>query len=130
VLKIMGASQLEIHCPACGKITLLRREPVYEGFQKTGEKLFCSECGAGFASEEETPFVADDKTAIFTDADRSQDVEIFKESEKRRYCHYCANYVVNPFMQWCSFHKKEVEATDTCDRFVQAKGDEPEGSPA
>ena len=96
---------------------MLRREPVYDGFQKTGEQLFCSACGAEFSSEDDVPFVSISKPAIFTDADRSQDVEVFGESEKHCYCHYCANYVVNPFMQWCSLHKKEIEATDTCDRF-------------
>jgi predicted RNA-binding Zn-ribbon protein involved in translation (DUF1610 family) len=118
----MAASQLEIDCPSCGKVALLRREPVYEGFKKTGEQLFCTECGMEFKSEDDVPFVSDDSPVIFSDADRSADLALFDESEKHCYCRYCANYVLNPFMQWCSEHKKEVEATDTCDRF-KAKED-------
>jgi hypothetical protein len=109
---------VEIICPHCGADAFLKREPVYEGFKKTGESLSCSACGGAFASEEEVPF----KTAaagpgIFTEADRSAAVKVFDEKERLRFCRYCVNYVVNPFMQFCSHHKKEVQATDSCPRF-------------
>jgi len=106
----------------CGAEAFLKREPVYEGFSKTGEVLSCSACGGVFASEEEVPFkAAIAASTIFTDADRSKKVKVFNEGENRNICRYCANYVVNPFMQFCSLHKKEVQATDSCSRFETPK---------
>ena len=32
-------------------------------------------------------------------------------------CRYCAEYVVNPFLQRCGLHRCEVQATDTCPHF-------------
>ena len=112
---------VEIVCTHCGAETFLKREPVYEGLKKTGEELICSACGFVFASETEVPF----KTAIaapkiFTDADRSKVVKVFDEGENKRICRYCANYVVNPFMQFCSLHRKEVQSTDSCPQFLPA----------
>lgn len=107
------------------------REPVYEGFTRVGESLKCAGCGHEFASEEEVPFKHRRKVKVFTDADRSQDVEVFEEGEAERLCRYCENYVVNPFMQWCGHHRKEVEATDTCGDFVRKpepeEGEDEEG---
>lgn len=112
---------VEIICTYCGAEAFLKREPVYEGFKKTGEELICSACGGVFASEEEVPFKASVAAPkIFTEADRSKKVKVFNEGENRQICRYCANYVVNPFMQFCSHHKKEVQATDSCSRFTPA----------
>ncbi len=115
-------SAVEIICKSCGADTLLNREAVYDGFAKSGEKLICSSCGFEYASEAEVPFKS--KIAaprIFTDADRSAKVEVFDEGENKRICRYCASYTVNPFTQFCSTHKKEVQATDTCGRFEEAE---------
>lgn len=99
----------------------LKREPVYDGFNKTGEVLSCSACGAVFPSEENVPFKARNKTPeIFTDADRPETPDIFIEGENRVICRYCASYVINPFMQFCAHHKKEIQATDTCSDFSLA----------
>ena len=115
-------SAVEIICRNCGADTLLNREAVYDGFAKSGEKRTCSSCGFEYASEEEVPFKSKIATPeIFTDADRSTKVEIFEEGENQRLCHRCANYIVNPFTQFCAVHKKEVQATDTCDRFETPK---------
>ena len=113
---------VEIMCRNCGADTLLNREAVYDGFTKSGEKLTCSSCGFEYAVEDDVPFKA--KTAapkIFTDADRSAKVEVFDEAENKCLCHYCANYIVNPFTQFCAIHKKEVQATDTCEQFEELK---------
>jgi DNA-directed RNA polymerase subunit RPC12/RpoP len=110
---------LEIDCPACGRETLLMRRPKYEGFKKTGELLSCASCGHQFAGEEEVPFKGKKVVKVFTDADRSKDVKVFESGEADRLCLNCANYVVNPFVQWCAHHRKEVEATDTCSAFVR-----------
>jgi len=112
---------IEIICPHCGAEAFLSREPVYEGFKKVGEELSCSACGGRFATEQDVPFkslVVAPK--IFTEADRSPAVKVFNEGENRKICRYCANYVVNPFVQFCSQHKKEVQATDSCSRFSPA----------
>lgn len=112
---------VEIHCTHCGAETFLKREPVYEGFKKTGEELSCSACGHLFASEADVPFKARAAApALFTDADRSKPVKLFGEAENKSICRYCANYVINPFMQFCSLHRKEVQATDSCRRFSSA----------
>ncbi|MDF7809048.1 hypothetical protein P4E94_16500 [Pontiellaceae bacterium B12219] len=113
---------VEIICRNCGADTLLQRDALYDGFTKTGEKLSCSSCGFEYASENEVPFKT--KTAepvIFTEADRSEAADVFDESENKNLCRYCANYIVNPFTQFCSKHKKEVQATDTCPQFEQAE---------
>lgn len=108
---------VEIICTACGADTLLMRKPRYDGFKKVGEILSCTSCGHEFASEEEVPFKGKPIVTVFTEEDRSREVKVFQEDEKGRLCRYCDNYVVNPFMQWCSLHRKEVEATDTCSQF-------------
>ena len=113
-------SAVEIICRNCGADALLNREAVYDGFTKSGERLSCSTCGFEYSSEDNVPFK--EKTAdpeIFTDADRSKKVEVFTEAENKRLCRYCAHYIVNPFTQFCATHKKEVQATDTCDNFLE-----------
>jgi predicted RNA-binding Zn-ribbon protein involved in translation (DUF1610 family) len=122
----MSGHGIEINCPACGVETLLRREPVYDGFRKSGEKLLCASCGHAFAGDDDVPYVGRQQTAIFSDADRLRPVEVFDADERRRNCRYCRDYVVNPFTQWCSRHHREVEATDVCPEFTrrpEADGD-------
>ncbi len=112
---------VEIICSNCGADTLLKREAVYDGFTKSGERLTCTACGFEYASEADIPFKAREAAPeIFTDADRSAKVEVFDDGENERLCRYCANYIVNPFTQFCSVHKKEVQATDSCEQFENA----------
>lgn len=114
-------TQVEIICTCCGAEAFLHREPLYEGLKKAGEELSCSACGFVFKSEAAVPFKEiSSAPEIFTEADRSKKVEVFNEGENKLICRYCANYVVNPFMQFCSHHKKEVQATDSCPRFLSA----------
>jgi hypothetical protein len=121
---------VEIICRKCGADTLLNREAIYDGFTKTGEKLICSSCGFEYASESDVPYKAQESApVIFTEADRSVKVEVFDEAENKRLCHYCANYIVNPFTQFCAIHKKEVQATDTCERFEEASESSETDSP-
>ena len=117
---VRAMSAVEIICRNCGADTLLHREAVYDGFAKSGKKLTCSTCGFEYASEEDVPFKSKKaEPVIFTEADRSAKVEVFDEGENRSICRYCANYIVNPFTQFCAIQKKEVQATDTCDRFAE-----------
>jgi transposase-like protein len=108
---------VDIVCTACGADTFIMRKPRYEGFNRVGDSFTCAACGHEYANEEEVPFKEKQTVRVFTDADRPSQVKVFKEGEAERICRHCANYVVNPFMQWCSVHKKEVEATDSCPRF-------------
>ena len=121
---------VEIICRNCGADTLLRRDAVYDGFTKTGERLICSGCGFEYASEEDVPFKAQqDAPKVFTDADRSAKIEVFDEGENQQLCRYCANYIVNPFTQFSALHKKEVQSTDTCDQFEEASKPDDANSP-
>jgi len=111
----------EIHCEHCQAETLVRREPVYDGFKKIGERFVCTACGHGYAAEADVPFKQARKSAVFTDADRPDRVRIFRDEERGRTCRVCRHYVVNPFAQRCGLHHREVEATDTCDNFEAKK---------
>ena len=123
-------SAVELICRNCGQETLLKREAVYDGFTKTGERLICAGCGYEYASEAEVPFKESAaKPAVFTDADRSADVKVFDAGENRELCRYCANYIINPFTQFCTIHQKEVQATDTCEHFEKRADDGPATQP-
>ena len=113
----MPGPSIEILCPACAAEALLRREPKYDGFKKTGERLFCAACGHEFASEQDVPFKQKKKPSVFADADRPRKVNIFRSDEKDRNCRHCKHYVVNPFIQRCALHHREVQATDLCADF-------------
>lgn len=118
-------SAVEIICSKCGQEALIQREAIYDGFTKTGERLSCSHCGHEYTSEAEVPYKTKrSEPRIFTDADRSKKVEVFNANENERLCRYCANYLINPFTQFCSLHRKEVQATDTCPDFCKKNGED------
>jgi hypothetical protein len=113
-----NARPREIHCSACGEVTLVRAEPVYEGFKKTGEVFVCIACGKRYPSEAETPFVAHEKKpAVFTEADRPKSLSLFADHERQHCCAYCKQMVMNPFGQRCGLTNRFVEATDVCEQF-------------
>ena len=120
---------VDIICVSCGADTLVIRKPKYDGFTRVGDSFHCAACGFEYADEESVPFKGKPVVQVFTEADRSKEIKVFREDEKGRLCRYCENYVINPFMQWCSLHKKEVEATDTCSRF-ETKKEPPKKPPA
>ena len=123
----MNEKLIEIVCSACGADTFVRREPVYDGFTKTGEKFFCASCGHEFAGEHEIPYKEKKKISVFTQDDASKKVRVFREDEKGKNCRYCKHYIVNPFVQRCTLHMKEVEATDFCGDF-EKKEEKSKGS--
>jgi len=111
------ARPVEIVCTACGADTLVKREPVYDGFKKTGEQFVCASCGHVYPSEADVPFKQRKKISVFGEDDRSRTVDVFESVEKRRNCRYCRHYLVNPFTQRCGLHMREVQATDVCPEF-------------
>lgn len=113
----MKARSVEILCAACGADTLVKMEPVYEGFKKVGETFACVSCGHIYASETEVPFKVKCRLSVFTEADRVKQPDVFDGDEKGRNCRRCKHYVVNPFIQRCGRHHREVQATDGCGEF-------------
>jgi hypothetical protein len=109
----------QIHCPACGEDSLLKRTPTYDGFKKIGETLSCTACGHEYASEDDVPFKGPARPRVFDDADAPKVVRVFGDEEKGRFCRYCRHYVVNPFTQRCSRHSRAVESTDACNDFTR-----------
>lgn len=97
----------EIFCPVCGKVTFAVRRPVFDGLKKTGEKLSCSVCQTEFEDETQIEFIERGKVTVFT------------EDDGVRLCLNCKHYITDPFIQKCMLHRKEVEATDTCEGFVR-----------
>lgn len=124
-----GKSSVEICCPACKQESLLLRKPRYDGLKKTGERLLCAACKHEFADEAAIPFKGQARPQVFSEADRPAQVKIFQENEAARLCRQCEHYVINPFLQRCALHQKEVAATDTCPRFC-VKPKPPEAAPS
>jgi hypothetical protein len=125
----MAKQSMAIICSACGADTFVRREPIYEGFRKTGESISCVSCGHTFADEADVPFKDNAGPKIFTDADRSKAVDIFESDEKGRNCRHCRHYTVNPFVQRCGLHQTEVQATDLCGDFDPKGEDDGDDDP-
>ncbi len=112
-----------IHCPACECECLVLRKPRYDGFTKVGEDRMCTGCGHRLPDD--TPAAESPKVpAVFDADDRTPVPELFRNDERGRLCRYCRHYTVNPFRQWCAEHRRDVEATESCDRF-SARTDEP-----
>jgi len=115
----MEKRRVEILCTECGAEALLLRNTVYDGFEAVGEKLSCSACGYEYDTEEDVEFRnVTSVPNVFSDSDRSEKIDVFQDDERGHLCRYCQHYVVNPFMQWCALHRKEVDATDDCPDFV------------
>ena len=113
---------MEIRCAVCHEVTLVRVEPVYDGFKKTGESYICTACGARYASADETPFIQPtSRPQVFTDADKPSTPAIFSDDERQKCCGWCSHFVVNPFSQRCGLSNKETQATDLCVRFEKKK---------
>ncbi len=109
-----------IECPACGEASFLKRAPVYDGFQKVGEKLSCAACRHEFGDEGEVVFRARRTTDILEDDARPPTrLSVFTNEETGHCCRHCVNYVVNPFVQRCALHQRDVDATDDCEDFTQ-----------
>ncbi len=115
---------MEICCSFCHAVTLVRAEPVYDGFKKIGDAYLCTSCGARYASAEETPFAhAASGPRVFTEDDKPSRPSVFSEDERQRCCAWCEHFVVNPFSQRCGLTNKETQATDLCVRFKKKESE-------
>jgi hypothetical protein len=127
---VMAAS-MEIQCTACARVALVRVEPVYDGFRKTGEAFVCTACGHRYATRENTPFLAADRRPrVFTDQDKPAPTRVFRDDERRKCCGWCLHFVVNPFNQRCGLTNREMQATDLCARFEARPAEEAPAPPA
>jgi len=121
-LETLVKINVEIICPECRKETFLRREPVYEGLKKVGEKLFCVSCGKPFKDESEVAFQQKAANKVFGEEDKPKQIKVFSDEEANvRNCRRCTHYVVNPFAQKCGLTGREVLATDQCWSFEEKK---------
>lgn len=135
-------------CPSCREDTLFVTDAVYDGFRKTGETHRCTLCGHvirdGADSKGASPHRASSRNPdrnpdrnpsrnpshrtnplwdAFAKEEAEENASLFDiEGETSKLCRKCKHYVVNPFTQRCMLHDKEVEVTDTCDRF-ESKND-------
>jgi len=124
------AASMEIRCTACGQVALVRCEPVYDGFRKSGEAFVCTACGQRYASREATPFLAAARAPrVFTERDKPAATRVFREDERRKCCAWCGHFVVSPFNQRCGLDNREREATDLCIRFEPKPDVEPAPQP-
>ena len=113
----MPGKSRKIRCSACGQDTLVRAEPVFDGFTKVGEAFVCVSCGHRYEREEDLPEATSSRASLFADDERPVTPKVFAEDEGKRTCRHCKHYLVNPFTQRCGYHDKPVEATDWCDQF-------------
>jgi len=125
----MAKQSMAIICPVCSEDTFVRREPVYDGFTKTGESISCVSCGHLFDNEQEIPFKDNSGPKVFSSADRSKKIDIFRSDEKGHNCRHCKHYTVNPFIQRCGLHGTEVQASDLCDKFSPKSDDDKDDDP-
>ncbi len=115
----------EITCTACGKHALIRPEPIYEGFKKTGEAYVCTACGHRYPDAASTPFSAprqspDPFSAEKTALRRDPLAGLFETDEPRRHsCLWCRHCVTAAFDQRCGFTNRHTDPLDSCDRFEQ-----------
>ncbi len=112
----------DFRCPACGRESFLIHAPRYDGFRKVGEEVKCAACGRVFPEGEIPDGRAPARPAFFSDDDRPARPALFADEGPPPFCRRCRHYVVNPFRQWCGLHRREVDATDTCDRFEARPG--------
>lgn len=114
-----------IECPACGESSFLKRAPRYDGFQKVGETLHCAACRHEFNDEQEIVFRAPRTPAFLAnDALPPARQSVFAEGGVAQCCRHCQHYVVNPFVQRCALHQREVDATDDCKEFTKRTEEE------
>ncbi len=103
----------KIICPYCRQESAVKLVKQYDGFTLVGEVRTCAFCGRELADEELTYL-------------KEKIPEGLRQKGQRRNCYLCEHYVVNPFLQKCVLHNREVEALDSCPDFSPAAKPPPE----
>ncbi|MDP3980019.1 MAG: hypothetical protein Q8Q33_01255 [Chlamydiota bacterium] len=93
-----------ILCPHCHQETPLKSRKIYQGLTPVGFEYSCGFCQHELA-EKEIEWV------------EAQPLDVIDTSDAGRICQYCHHYVLNPFTQRCMIWHKDVNATDSCERF-------------
>ncbi len=109
----MVSAAKKIICPACGQESALKVEKIYRGFTPVGERKVCAFCGHEFGPDE--PEELAERPPGWTE-----------DRDLKKICRHCRHYVVNPFIQKCTLHSREVEATDSCPDFSPRPPVQPE----
>lgn len=100
----MKSGSKKIFCPNCRQESAVKVVKQYDGFTLVGKISTCAFCGYEF--EEEEPEVIKEIPPGWV-----------KDENLKKVCRRCLHYVVNPFVQKCGISQREVEATDTCEKF-------------
>jgi formate dehydrogenase maturation protein FdhE len=116
----------EVKCPVCGKEAFAVKKAKIENWQKTGEYLACSACGAELQilkeerdNQEEESSKNLSKLADFLNTEPEKSVRLKAEEDETRFCRDCRYYVKHPFLSRCELHKKEVGPMDDCSDFIR-----------
>jgi len=109
----------KIHCSSCDREAFLLSKPRFEGFQKVGETVYCSNCGHEFEEGDRPSLLKEENPARSILGEREPDSlpRFLGTRDELRFCMYCREYVEHPFTQRCMKHQREVKATDTCPDF-------------
>lgn len=93
-----------IKCPACKERSFINLKKEFAGFKISAEKKTCALCGYEFMQDEEIEYI--EENPLFKD-----------EDDEKRFCRDCRYYVIHPWTQRCTLHRKDVTALDTCPDF-------------
>ena len=100
----MPSGSKKIFCPSCRQESAVKVVKKYDGFTLIGEMDTCAFCGYEFGEEE--PEIIKERPPGWVN-----------DKDLKKLCHRCRHYVINPFIQKCVLHDREVEATGTCRDF-------------
>ncbi|MDP8219066.1 MAG: hypothetical protein P9M03_10110 [Candidatus Theseobacter exili] len=100
----MNDAGKRILCPSCERESVLHVKKIYDGFTPVGIERVCGFCSHVFGDEDSIPEVRKAPNPM-------------ERKGERKVCELCSHYVVNPWTQKCTLHKKEVTSLDCCDDF-------------
>ena len=100
----MTSGSKKIFCPSCRQESAVKVVKKYDGFTLIGEMDICAFCGYEFGEEE--PEIIKERPPGWVN-----------DKDLKKLCRHCRHYVINPFVQKCVLHDREVEATGTCRDF-------------
>ena len=116
----------EVKCPVCHKEVIAVKKAKIENWQKTGEYLACSACGAELQMLQPSRDTAEaeknkniSQLANFLNTEPETTVRITADEDETHFCRDCKYYVKHPFLSRCELHKKEVTPMGDCKDFAR-----------